>query len=291
MVFQVKRDREEELIHRGVQYSRAMKHFVKKFGRYPTRLEELENTNQVRFLRKRYKDPITGKDFKLLHVGEVQMSFGAGIPGATPAGGLNPGAAGINGGPGALANGALNTFAAAGGLAAAAGANAGNFAQATSPNTTVTQIPGQPSNDNSEVNATGAATNQGTSFAAAGPGAPGAFGSVNASNSANPQVFGGGPIVGVASTSKDKTIRIFNKKQHYNEWQFVYDPTTDRGGLLTTPNQPSLQGATTIQGTQGTLGAPGTTTGTPGQPGGFGNQPSQPNQPGLQAPQMPPEQP
>ena len=84
VVFQVKRDREEELIHRGVQYSRAMKHFVKKFGRYPTRLEELENTNQVRFLRKRYKDPITGKDFKLLHVGEVQMSFGAGIAGATP---------------------------------------------------------------------------------------------------------------------------------------------------------------------------------------------------------------
>jgi type II secretory pathway pseudopilin PulG len=61
VAFQVKRDREEELIHRGVQYSRAMKHYVKKFGRYPTRLEDLENTNQVRFLRKRYKDPITGK--------------------------------------------------------------------------------------------------------------------------------------------------------------------------------------------------------------------------------------
>src|ERR1700688_4629166 len=198
VVFQVKRNREEELIHRGVQYSRAMKHFVKKFGRYPTRLEELENTNQVRFLRKRYKDPITGKDFKLLHVGEVQMSFGAGIPGATPAGGLNPSAAGINGAPGApsgpggqaaLANGALNTFAAAGGLAAAAGANAGNFAQATSPNTAVTQIPGQPSNDNSESEPPGAGPNQGGSFAAAGPGTPGAFGSVNAGNSPNPQVF------------------------------------------------------------------------------------------------------
>jgi len=61
VVFQVKRDREEELIHRGVQYSRAMKHFVKKFGRYPTRLEELENTNQVRFLRKRYKTPSLAK--------------------------------------------------------------------------------------------------------------------------------------------------------------------------------------------------------------------------------------
>jgi len=65
VAFQVKRDREEELIHRGVQYSRAMKHFVKKFGRYPTRLEDLENTNQVRFLRKRYKDPITGEVFNV----------------------------------------------------------------------------------------------------------------------------------------------------------------------------------------------------------------------------------
>src|ERR1700724_4451312 len=79
VAFQVKRDREEELIHRGVQYSRAMKHYVKKFGRYPTRLEDLENTNQVRFLRKRYKDPIPAKNFKLLHVGEVQMASSPGV--------------------------------------------------------------------------------------------------------------------------------------------------------------------------------------------------------------------
>jgi type II secretory pathway pseudopilin PulG len=295
VAFQVKRDREEELIHRGVQYSRAMKHYVKKFGRYPTRLEDLENTNQVRFLRKRYKDPITGKDFKLLHLGEVQMSFGAGIAGATPAAGLN-GAAGINGGgPGgqaALANGALNTFAAAGGLAAAVGANAGNFAQGTSPNTAVTAVPGQTSEENTEGNGQTITSGQGTSFAAAGPGTPGAFGAVSPGGSSpNGQVFGGGPIVGVASTSKDKTIRIFNKKNHYNEWQFIYDPTTDRGGLLTTPNQPSLQAATSVQGTSGTTGTPGASTGISGQPGGFGNQPNQPNQSGPQTPQMPPEQP
>ena len=54
------------------------------------------------------------------------------------------------------------------------------------------------------------------------------------------QVFGGGPIVGVASTSKEETIREFNHKHHYNQWQFIYDPTTDRGGLLMTPNQPPL---------------------------------------------------
>ena len=46
--------------------------------------------------------------------------------------------------------------------------------------------------------------------------------------------------MGVASISKDKTIREFNKKNHYNQWQFIYDPTTDRGGLLMTPNQPPL---------------------------------------------------
>src|SRR5215467_10637810 len=80
--FQVKRDREEELIHRGVQYSRAVRRFFKKSGRYPTRIEELESTNNVRFLRKRYKDPMnrdpkTGqeRDFKILHLQDVQMSF------------------------------------------------------------------------------------------------------------------------------------------------------------------------------------------------------------------------
>ena len=82
----MKRDREEEMIHRGVQYSRAIRRFVKKTGRYPTRLEELENTNNIRFLRKRYKDPVTGKDFKLLHVGEVQLTSAAGIAGAAASG-------------------------------------------------------------------------------------------------------------------------------------------------------------------------------------------------------------
>src|SRR5262252_6352674 len=71
--FEIQRDREEEMIHRGVQYSRAIRAYYKKFGRYPATIENLENTNQMRFLRKRYKDPMTGKDFKLLHFGEVKM--------------------------------------------------------------------------------------------------------------------------------------------------------------------------------------------------------------------------
>src|SRR5258708_32371447 len=89
ITFEIKRDREEELIHRGVQYSRAIRLYYKKFGRYPTRIEDLESANNLRFLRKRYKDPENCKngkcaDFKLLHFGEVQLSLsgaGAGIAG------------------------------------------------------------------------------------------------------------------------------------------------------------------------------------------------------------------
>src|SRR2546429_5852450 len=73
LAFQIRRDREEELIHRGVQYSRAVRRYVKKFGRYPTRLEELQNTNNLRLLRRRSKDPITGQDFKLLHLDREQL--------------------------------------------------------------------------------------------------------------------------------------------------------------------------------------------------------------------------
>src|ERR1700693_2351034 len=87
IAFRVRRDREEEMIHRGVEHSRAIRRYVKKTGRYPSRLEELENTNNIRFLRRRYQDPITGKDFKLLHVGEVQLTSAAGIAGASALGG------------------------------------------------------------------------------------------------------------------------------------------------------------------------------------------------------------
>ena len=86
LVQQVKRDREEEMIHRGTEYARAVKKFYKKFGRYPGKLEQLDNTNQIRFLRRRFKDPLT-KDgqWKLLHYGDVQSivaTGGMGMPSA-----------------------------------------------------------------------------------------------------------------------------------------------------------------------------------------------------------------
>src|ERR1700686_1046270 len=111
---QIRRDREEEVRPRGTAYMRAIQHFYKKNGRYPSRLEELENTNNIRFLRKRYKDPITGKDFKLLHVGEVQLTSAAGIAGAAALGGNAAAARGAAALLGAAAIGAAAAQASAG---------------------------------------------------------------------------------------------------------------------------------------------------------------------------------
>lgn len=292
--FQVKRDREEELIHRGVQYSRAMKHFVKKFGRYPTRLEELENTNQIRFLRKRYKDPVTGKDFKILHLGDVQFAAGGGIAGATPVNGINP-ATGRPGLPGALGgpNGVANNLALAGGLAAAGASSGGALPPGPNGTGVQNQVPGGPDNQdqNDGENPSQVVQNSTPGQAGSpvsGPGAPGGLGTAG-SNNGGAQVFGGGPVVGVASLSREKSIRVFNKKDHYYQWQFIYDPNTDRGGLLTTPNQPALPGSGTISTLQ--PGAPGAPA-TPGGVGGVqGQTPGNPQgQPGMQPPQMPPDQ-
>lgn len=259
--FQVKRDREEELIHRGVQYSRAIRRYFKKFGHYPTRIEDLENTNNVRFLRKRYKDPITGKDFKLLHLGEVKLMTGPGMAGGTPVsamGGLAGAKAQATGTATALAQGAggaepvKNTD----GSSSAADAEAGGSAS---------DSPG------------------GFSFGTQGGGA-------QPSSQSDPltgKTFGGGPILGVASTSNDKTVREFDDKNHYKDWQFVYDPSMDRGGLLTTPMQRNMKSFGQNQQlapANGTSPFGGAGTG-PSNFGGAGQPMAQPQAPGPVQPQ------
>jgi len=253
---QIKRDREEELIHRGVQYARAVKHFYIKFGRYPNSIADLENTNNYRSLRKRYKDPLnrdpaTGKerDFKLLHMTDVQMSFAGGVPGALP-----PGL-----GPSGQAAGGLNSVNPA--------------PDASEQDQTASQNP-QAAGQNGSSDQNGQPSTQSVQQ-------PGRTQS-NDSGSGGAQVFGGGGIVGVASASKDKTIREFNKKDHYNQWQFIYDPNSNKGGLLMTPNQPSLTGSvqTVAPGTNGSQAPPGQ------NPPGIG-----PNQPGPGGPQQPNPQP
>jgi type II secretory pathway pseudopilin PulG len=61
----VQREREEELVFRGEQYARAVGLFQRKFaGAFPPSVEMLV---QQKFLRKAYKDPVTGGEFQVLY--------------------------------------------------------------------------------------------------------------------------------------------------------------------------------------------------------------------------------
>jgi type II secretory pathway pseudopilin PulG len=237
--FVLQRDQEQEMVHRGEQYRRAIRRYYRKFGSYPPSLDVLESSNDMRFLRKRYKDPMNhNKDFKTLTqmdlrltLGNALGTMGGGIPGAQTLGqpiGAAPGAPDPN----------------------AANGNPPAPPAGSDPNSTDPSQPPANTDPNSNSN-----TNSNLPFSTIS-GQPGG------------QTFGGGAIVGVASVNPGETIRIYNKKNHYKDWQFIYDPASDRGGLLTGPYQPTLQtftqginqqngvlpGSVTIPG----MGAPGT---------------------------------
>lgn len=282
IIQQAKRDREEEMIHRGTEYARAVKKYYKKFGRYPPNLEALDNTNQLRFLRKRYKDPLT-KDgqWRLLRYGDILSlvgggAFGAqGIPGGLP--GQVPGAAGAFGQAAAYGQAAQAGQMAA--LQQAAGANQNPFgASSTGASGSTNQQSfslGPSQAQNAGPGGAQSDSTPGTSGAPGQTGAPGQAGSNTVFGSAAPgdRTFGGGPIVGVASRSKDPTIRIFNKKRTYDEWQFIYSPMMNlQNTLLRGPYN-----GQTIANMQ--IGIP------PGQLNGPQGGP-QPGAPGVQLPQQ-----
>ena len=138
--FTLRREREEESIHRANQYVRAIQLYYKKFGHYPATIEQLENSNNIRYLRKRYVDPLTGKaDYRVIAVGQnkttVKGFFGqplAGIggPGLGALAGMQStgfgGAAGASGSTGASGPQGLGSAAGIGDQSASAfGGSAG----------------------------------------------------------------------------------------------------------------------------------------------------------------------
>jgi len=317
---QAKRDREQEMIHRGTEYARAIKKYYKKFGRYPANIDQLENTNQMRFLRRRYKDPLS-KDgqWKLLHAGDIQALAGGAAFGFQGAGGLQGGQRG------GLQSGQQGAFQGAvpitppvatdnqGANTAPPGAQLAPQQPGDGSGTLPQGFPqtGGGTSQFAGGGSGGAAGQQGFSLgsgqagAAAGSqssGAPGQTGSNNTifgNTGVGGQTFGGGAIVGVASKSKDPTIRVFNKKKTYDEWQFIYSPTLDRQNtLLRGPyNGQSMLAGDGQFGTpagqlnQGTQGGAGQQPGAFGQqPGGFNQQSPQQNQPIPPGSQFPPDQ-
>ena len=219
---QIKRDREEEMRRRGTAYMRAIQHYYTKYSRYPASIEQLEDTNHLRFLRKRYtdpmnRDPATGKerDFKILHQTDVMLNNG-------PVLGQIPGQNGPQGGLAGGTQGALNAL--QGGLAAL-GAQTGGLQP------TVTQ---NPATGDAPPDAEGNPNSPGS------PSASTPNASSNSSSGFNGPTFGGGPIIGVASMSKEKPIRVFYGKNHYKDWLFIYLPQGDQGGLLKGPVNPGM---------------------------------------------------
>jgi type II secretory pathway pseudopilin PulG len=187
----VQREKESELIFRGQQYVRAIGLFQKRAGPgvLPPNVDVLV-TN--RFLRKKFKDPITGQDFDLLS--PVQQG--------TPQG-AQPGA---------------NTQAGRG------------------------AAPPAPAPSGAVVSGTAQAPAGGRGAAAG--------------------------IMGVVSKSKDASIRLYNGRTHYNEWQFLYVAQTQAPGA----GAPGGRGAAPPQGGQPPNGFGGVGGGANGR-GGRGGPP------------------
>lgn len=215
----IQRDRDEETMQRGQQYIRAIQLYYRKFHAYPPNIDALVKTNDIRFLRKKYIDPTTRKDeWKPIMWGQnktpMAMGFfgqplaaaigggigpgGGNLTGTTPVGGGTFGSSGIGPGSGSSSIGASGTTDQSG-----TGATAGSGG---------TDANGNPTPGTGTTSTTGSA-----------------FGSSSSGNATgNGQTFGGAGIIGFSPQSPKQSIYVYKKKNHYNEWEFLYSPQMDQ---------------------------------------------------------------
>jgi type II secretory pathway pseudopilin PulG len=95
------REKEQELIFRGQQYARAIRLFQRKYANTPP--PTLDVLVQERFLRKKYKDPITNADFVPIPAAQAGAATPGVTPGAAPPARSGPGTQPATGGPGITA--------------------------------------------------------------------------------------------------------------------------------------------------------------------------------------------
>lgn len=196
----LQRDRELESLHRGNEYVRAIQLYYRKFGRYPTSVAQLEKTNNIRFLRKKYDDPLTGKpDWRLIFVGQnkttVKGLFGkplAGLPTSGIGGAGLGGAATVGGSNGGNTSGSFGSSSTFGTSSATPGSGASTFG-------------GTQTTGSSPSGSTGIGTQSATSFQGAG-----------------------GPIMGVGSSKTGDSIVVLNEQTDYGTWEFLYDPRIEQ---------------------------------------------------------------
>jgi len=194
---QGRREKEAEMVWRGEQYERAIGLYYKKFGKYPTKVEDLtRDTNGVRFLRKAYLDPMNKEDgsWRFIYVGPNGQLIGSLKQTSLLQTTLNT-----------TGMGGLSAFGAASPLGG--GASQG-FA-----------LPGS-------------AAAMGQQQQQPGVGAPGQ--QTNSASGANPLesqpqplegAILGGNIIGVGSKIKKPSLRVYLGGDTYQQWEFIWNPT------------------------------------------------------------------
>jgi len=279
------REREEELIFRGLQYARAIAGFHQKFQRYPTSVQDLTKlTNGFRFLRKEFADPMTlGGKWRFIHANAQGVLLDSKTQGPPTRGLGQPGAA-----QGAGGFGTSGTTGMGGGGFGQQGTGTSGFDQQGAGGSGF----GQQGTGTSGFDQQGAG---GSGFGQQGMGESG-FGQSTGgfstgsnpaggfSNSQQNSGFGMGTsqgggtfIVGVASTSHKQSIRTWNQKTHYDEWEFLGIDMGALGIATSIPGLPQGVGGQSDQGNQPSgFGQPsqGSGFGQPSQGSGFG-QPGQ----------------
>jgi type II secretory pathway pseudopilin PulG len=288
---QLRRDREVEAVHRGNQYVRAIRLYYRKTNTYPGSIEMLEKTNNIRFLRQRYIDPMTGKDdWRLIKVGEAKTTvkgfFGQPLTGLAP--GL--GAAAGQASPGAIGAGAAGTAGSSpsafgsssgGGGYGASSSTSGGFGSSAAPTLGGSSLGGATSaaptlGSDSSTGSSG----QSPSNTVGGPSGIGG-------QSASSFTGGGAPFVGVGIPKEGDSITILNEQTSYKTWEFIYDPRIEQlyakgalfgggstglgansgsaSGFGLTPgsSSPTTPGFGTSPGTPGTSSPTPPNTGTP----------------------------
>jgi type II secretory pathway pseudopilin PulG len=263
VAFSLRREREAESARRANQYVRAIQLYYRKFQRYPASIQQLENTNNVRFLRRQYVDPLTGKaDYRLIGVGQnkttVKGFFGEPLQGIA-----GPGL-------GAAAGMASTSF---GGQSTTPGGVTGP-GSSTGLGTTTGPGSATGSTDSSNSSGFGSSTGFGST---SGFGGSSGLGSAAGMQSAGGFSGSAGPFMGVGSSATGNSILTPNEQTTYQTWEFLYDPRVEQ-----------LKAAAALNNGGGMMGSGtlGQSPGSMGQPSGvFNPSPPPPNGPNQSSPQ------
>jgi type II secretory pathway pseudopilin PulG len=255
----IQRDREEETMQRGKQYIRAIQLYYKKFNAYPPNVDALIKTNNIRFLRKKYIDPTTAKDeWKPILFGQNKTPQAMGFFGQPLAAGSLAGIGPTGGNTG------TNT-----GTGGASSTTSGGLFSSTPTSTTDsgTSTSGGTDPNANPVVGTGPG---GSATGVTGSGATGSTSSSSTNPTGTGQTFGGGGIIGFSPGSPKQSIFVYKKKNHYNEWEFLYSPLMDQqqigGGNTGLIGQPAGGTTTPVGGGAGATPFVGTGTTAPTTP-------------------------